>query len=343
MQLSNLDAGVFNFHSIVGVKTKCATLFQKQFFDEEYKYHATNTLAEGQPFVDFSYREFSEREPSMVPYQHKVLAKFAYDIDIQSEQIKINVAGNNVGIPIAHHMLLHTSLRWLTARQNSVLLHSGAVAKNGKSILFSGKGGAGKTTMTSLILSSDKGWDIHADDYVFLNDQKTKTYVTRAHLYRDLLRWVPAIKNKLTFKERIALQFFGLIRESTNEFIKWPVRLQFDRLWPNISITDTASPAGLLLLARENIREPSLDKISELDSVVQELVEMNFFEARHFISLVKAAGLYSEAWYQQWFEHERSNLYSFFNNVPLFKLTLPKRSTDQSNDRILSMIEEIVA
>lgn len=279
----------------------------------------------------------------MVTYQHKVFAKFGYHVDLQNDHITIDVAGNNIGIPIAHHMLLHTSLRWLTARQNSVLLHSGAVAKNGKSVLFSGKGGTGKTTMTSLILSSNKGWNIHADDYVFLSGEKTRTYVTRAHLYRDLLRWVPEINNKLTLKEKFALQFFGFVRETSNEGIKWPVRLEFSRLWPNISIADTANPGGLILLAREDISAPRLDVNNDLDKVVNELVEMNFFEARHFISLVKAAGSFSEAWYKEWYDLERANLTAFFSKVPLFTLTLPKRSSNNSNSRVLDMIEAIVA
>lgn len=333
----------FNFHNIVGVKTTCATSRQKFFFHEEYRYHATQTLDETLPCVDLSFRELSSVDPSMVTYQHKLLAKFGYNIAIQNKKVTINVAGNNIGVPIAHHMLLHTSLRWLTARQNSVLLHSGAVAKNGKSILFSGRGGAGKTTMTSLILSKDQGWNIHADDYVFLSGERTKTYMTRAHLYRELLRWVPDINAKLTINEKIALQFFGLIRETTNEFIKWPVRLQPDRLWPHIPINDTAQPGGLLLLARENISKPKLTLNTKLEMVVQELVEMNFFEARHFISLVKAAGQYTDAWYQEWFDLERENLYAFISKVPLYTLTLPKRSTNNSNDSIISMIEELVS
>lgn len=341
--MSNTSQSNFNFHDIVGVKTNCATEYQKSFFDEEYNYHRVDALSETMPSVAFNYRELSDRSADMTDYQHKVLAKFGYNIDIQDHRIEVEAAGNEIGIPIAHHMLLHTSLRYLTARQNALLLHSGAVAKNGKSILFSGKGGTGKTTMTSLILSSGKGWNIHADDYVFLSGNTTKTYVTRAHLYRDLLRWVPEIRNKLTFKERVALSFFGFVREKTNEGIKWPVRLEFSRLWPDISIADEATPGGLILLAREDIPSPTLVENKDLDAVTKELVEMNFFEARHFINLVKKAGKYSDEWYKDWFKLEQKNLYEFFSKVPLFTLTLPKHSGKNSNDQVLSMIEEIVS
>lgn len=338
-----LSESIFNFHNIVAIETRCATAYQKSFFDDEYNYHRIAGSPGDLPMVKFSYNSPWERTRGMVTYQHKVLAKFGYKIHIDGNEIVVNVSGNNIGIPIAHHMLLHTSLRYLTARRKSVLLHSGAVAKNGKSLLFSGKGGAGKTTMTSLILSSKRGWQIHADDYVFLSGDKTRTYVTRAHLYRDLLRWVPQIKNKLTFNEKLALTFFGFVRETSNEGIKWPVRLEFSRLWPNISIADTATPGGLILLNRDEVNAPKLVENHNLDDVVNELVEMNFFEARHFLFLVKKAGVYSDAWYREWYAHEQANLREFFAKVPLFTLTLPKRSSNTSNERVLSIFEEIIS
>lgn len=338
-----LNKSIFNFHDIVAVETRCASAFQKSFFDDEYEYHQVEAKPADLPTVNFTYTNLWNRTPEMVMYQHKVFAKFGYTIALDDDQIRINTAGNNIGIPIAHHMLLHTSLRYLTAQKGSVLLHSGAVAKNGKSLLFSGKGGAGKTTMTSLILSSNQGWNIHADDYVFLSEGKTRTYVTRAHLYRDLLRWVPQIKNKLTLKERIALTIFGFVRETSNEGIKWPVRMEFSRLWPNISIADTADPGGLILLTRDDVNTPSLVKNHDLDAVVDELVEMNFYEARHFIHLVKKAGVFSESWYRQWYDRERKNLGDFLSKVPLYTLVLPKRSTANSNQKVLSILEEIVS
>jgi len=341
--LTFLSESIFNFHDIVAVKTRCASAFQKSFFEDEYQYHQVDVKPSDLPTVEFSYTNLRARTPEMVTYQHKVLAKFGYTIALGENLIKINVAGNNIGIPIAHHMLLHTSLRYLTAQKGFVLLHSGAVAKNGKSLLFSGKGGSGKTTMTSLILSSDQGWNIHADDYVFLSEGKTRTYVTRAHLYRDLLRWVPQIKNKLTLKERIALSIFGFVRETSNEGIKWPVRMEFSRLWPNISIANTAIPGGLILLSREDVNTPSLVENNNLDLAVDELVEMNFFEARHFIHLVKKAGVYSDSWYQQWYNREKTNLRDFLSKVPLYTLRLPKRSTTNSNQKVLSIFEEIVS
>jgi hypothetical protein len=168
------------------------------------------------------------------------------------------------------------------------MLHAGAVANSGYSLVFTGHGGAGKTTTTSLILASGgTEWSIHADDYVFLApDSTTLAYITRSHLYKDLLRWVPDVGSRLTPPERLRLEGYGRLRSWSGERIKWPVRLPAERLWPDYQLNRQAKLAGLVILQQDWIDAPQLIRLQPGDVPVMELIEMNFSEARHYRNLL---------------------------------------------------------
>lgn len=333
----------FIFHNIVGALVTCDAPFANNFFQDEYRYHSTPTKLANLPFVDLTYSLNKKIPSSYTKYRHKLFANMGYEIDLGERTAKISVVGNQVAVPIAHHMLLHSAIRWLAANNSSILLHAGAVAKNNKSVIFSGKGGAGKTTTTSLILSANDDWQIHADDYIFLKDRQSLAYVTRSHLYKDLLSWVPEVGVRLTPWEKIKLEFLGEVRKRTSEGIKWPVRLSADRLWPNTQIADSATPAAILLLERGQVPNPRLEELKDKQVAVDELVEMNFYEARHFVALMKKSGKYSETWYQQWHSLEKDRLFSLLGSIPVYKFVLPYYSDKaKQSQELLRSINELV-
>ena len=339
----DLSINKFNFHDLVQASVSCDSSFASEFFLREYQYHATAKADNDLPMVNLEYRLNSPIPDGFTHYRHKILANMGYTAQISDGRVDLSVSGNKVAVPIAHHMLLHSAIRWLAANNNALLLHAGSVAKNGKSIIFSGKGGAGKTTTTSLILSSSDGWQIHADDYVFLKNGQSLAYVTRSHLYKDLLSWVPEVSPRLTTWERVRLEVLGQIRKHTQEGIKWPVRLSSDRLWPDVEICDHAQPAGIFLLERENIPAPKLIQETDIEMAVDELIDMNFYEARHFIYLLKKSGTYTETWLNGWKDKERNSLLNTLKSVPVYHFILPSYSdrSRQSNE-ITSALNELV-
>jgi hypothetical protein len=255
----------------------------------------------------------------------------------------LQVYGNRIAVSMVHHMLVHPSLRWLAAGGGTLLLHAGAVAKNGKSLIFTGKGGAGKTTTTSLILASGDDWQLHADDYVFLGGGQSKAYVTRSHLYRDLLKWVPELGARLTSWERIRLEVLGAIRKYSGERLKWAVRLGPDRLWPGKTIANTATPAAILLLERANVPAPQLLPIEDPSATADDLLEMNFGEARHFLSLLAKAGTLDETWLAAWKATERALLVKILAETPAYRLVLPfAQSAAEVKATLLPILEKLI-
>lgn len=325
----------FNFHQIAGVQIESEDSGLLEFFEAEYR-PSSSPLLQGMNKVSLNWSKSNWLFTAGYRIQmHKCLARWAYKITFHENGIHIDAIGNRTAIPMVHHMLVHPSLRYLCARKDALMLHGSAVVLNDKSLVFTGVGGAGKTTISSLILRyGGEDWNLHADDYVFLtHGPKSFSYMTRSHLYRDQVRWIPGIRDLLSSKERLHLEFFGRLREITRDQIKWPLRIEPSRLWPEHTISPQANLAAIIILSRDNVDQLSLEKLDVSDGILQELVQMNFYEARHFIKLVKKT--FGEAILVDklaaWKQRESDLLNRILQQAPLFRLNLPLHET--SGDR----------
>ncbi len=336
----------FTFEQAAALQVETDWPLARDFFAGEYAFHADNAPKTSLPALQV--RIENRPRPGWTAHRHKALATWQYAIQLQQTAVQISACSNSWALPMIHHMLIHPSLRWLAAGQGTLLLHAGGVVKNGKSILLTGEGGAGKTTTTSLALASG-GWQIHADDYVFLRPgEGSRAYVTRSHLYLSLLRWVPEAANRLTLWERLKLEFFGRARAWSGERLKWPVRLPLQRLWPQAPIAPLARPAALVLLQRGLPRESQrgeqarLTPLENRQEAVESLLRMNFGEARHFIHLLKKSGAFSTSWLEDWQSQERHLLRQLCQEIPLYQLELPPAKTAQTaRDAILPALERL--
>jgi len=337
----------FNFHDLLGIQISVDRAEDASFCAAEYAFHCVQTLPAHLPQVHL---RIEHREPASLPagytyHQHKLLARWGYQLKIEPDLIEINVIGNHLAVPMVHHMLLHPSLRYLGATRDVLLLHAGAIAHKEKSLIFTGSGGAGKTTITSLMLAGGgESWSPHADDYVFLAaGPESLAYVTRSHLYRDLLKWVPEIRSRLSPEERLQLELFGGLRRWSREQIKWPVRLPVERLWPGRSPQDRATPAALVILDRtEKDQHPNLHRIRTDEFPLEDLIAMNFYEARHFLYLVQKAGVFPDldSWVQDWRSRERELLQKRYLEIPAYILEMP-RQIDASREFQASLVDTL--
>lgn len=301
----------------------------REFFRAEYRHHLAQSMDGSIPHVRLTWKRGMSRT-AQAPHRfhvHKVLARWSYRIEFDRDSVRIGAVGNRYAVPMVHHMMVHPSLRWLVSRHDALMLHGAAVVKNGRSLILTGKGGAGKTTTSSILLAEGgSDWQLHADDYVFVGSgPNTSSYMTRSHLYKDLMRWLPELRKKLSWYERMRLFFYGNLREWTREGIKWPVRLPSERLWPEHELADTADLRSVLLLRRADIASPRLRDVDSMDAVVEDLVDMNFFEARHFIRLVNTspAGAPAVDWVDTWKDRERALLKRYLLQTKVQWLELP--------------------
>jgi len=339
----------YNFHRLVGFQLETQAEDALDFFESEFAYHRVDEQIAG-PLVSLGWEHSAI--PSKLPgkssfHMHKLLARWFYRIDLTDDKIQIIAQGNQIALPMVHHMLVHPSLRYLCGFHGSLLLHGAGVVKNGRSLILTGAGGAGKTTTSSILLDAGgPSWGLHADDYVFLDHAGLSYgYLTRSHLYSDLLNWVEGLDQRLTDQERFRLSVFGAIRRWSGNRIKWPVRLTPERMWPGREYSPQARVAGILILERGQGDKIELTELNPHQIPVESLLTMNYFEARHFIRLIKKnLPDLGEEWLLDWRSRERTLLEQMTRTTPFFRLSLPMRPSDLHaiRSQLLEAVEPIL-
>jgi hypothetical protein len=324
----------FNFHDIVAFRVETDDLQAAAFFRAEYGLYLSESLPSRLPVVQLHFRRGAVRRApaDWVRHTHKVLARWAYRGEPGDEQVVIEATGNRWAIPMVHHMLVHPSLRYLAARHGVLMLHAGAVAVKGHSVPLSGHGGVGKTTTVSaLLVHGGRDVALHADDYAFVTPEGvTFSYLTRSHLYWPLLSWVPELRQRLRMAERIRLWFLGNLRRWSRDRIKWPVRMEQERLWPGRAHMRRATLSALVWLARAEGTRAALQRFSPTADDITALLEMNFYEARHFLALLQAQDETYAPQIEVWRARERELLQTLVTHVPSYRLTIPREGKDTS-------------
>ena len=171
-------------------------------------------------------------------------------------------------------------------------------------------------------------------------------YITRSHLYRDLIALLPDIGAQLTRSERLRLKMYGRIRSWSNDRITWPVRLPVNRLWPDHPIADTAIPAAFILLEESDSEQLELEYVAPQDVPVGDLIEMNFSEARHFLNLIRKNQALSNfaSWLVEWQQNEQALLEERTKEIPVYLLKRPGdvRTLSSFQDALMEKMVDLV-
>jgi len=334
----------FDFHGLVGLRVQTDDSFAADYFHAEYG-PASGPISTELPQVTLRWTESSLPRRPEANYRlkiHKGLARWYYRIHFGDASILIEGTGNQMAVPMVHHMLVHGCLRYLCSRRDALLLHAAALAQGDRSLVFTGPGGVGKTTISSIMLDQGgPGWELHADDYVFLaSSGDTLSYPSRAHLYMSLLKEVPGASSQLSARQRAHLTVFGLVRQVSGERIKWPLRVGPSLLWPDRRTASLARLQALLLLERSEVKELKLEPIGDMEHLVDELMQVNFKEARHTIELIEGFETPMD-YLGQWKSRERAALRRALQDAPAYRLLLPRNASLDRN-RLVSQLQRLV-
>ncbi len=124
--------------------------------------------------------------------------------------------------------------------------------------------------------------------------------------------------------------------------LSWPVRLPVDRIWPRREIENVAMPVAIIYLEQSDV-DLGLHKAANIPSMEKKIIEMNFYEARHFVSLLQKGGLLDDNFLFEWKQRESRILRQVLKQTQLYILRLPPNNTAQYiRKKVLKLIEDLV-
>lgn len=106
---------------------------------------------------------------------------------------------------------------------------------------------------------------------------------------------------------------------------------------------ENAEPAAVIILKRGHSKHrPSLQRLAEDEIPLDELISMNFYEARHFLNLLHKCQAIANlsAWLQSWQEREQTLLQARLQEIPVYRLDLPSKIRSPKSFRTL-LVEEL--
>jgi hypothetical protein len=117
-------------------------------------------------------------------------------------------------------------------------------------------------------------------------------------------------------------------------------------MWPDLAPVMKATPAGILVLKRSDIEEPSLTKLSPDEDLLEDLLDMNFREAKHFLQLVQKNRAVQDfqAWLSEWMSREKALLETILPLIPTYTLKLPSKISPSKFQRatLVKQLAQIV-
>jgi hypothetical protein len=118
------------------------------------------------------------------------------------------------------------------------------------------------------------------------------------------------------------------------------------RLWTGHVVASEARLSGVIILAKGQAHAPRLIEVEPTEEIVDELLDMNFFEARHFIALLERISKEQsfDTWLGLWKEKERGLLQRILRETALYRLDLPniKQGDQQFGRDLVELLSPLI-
>ena len=256
----------------------------------------------------------------------------------------------NLGMDAATILEYCEGLMWWN---NKTFLHAGAVSKNGKTFVFTGGGGVGKT---SLVLNFVKrGYDYIGDDWILLGKNGVAYPLPKTvHIFDYNLKDEEIARRVLGFKRYYYKFLFKLFdfgeRISPNRYLRFIFQrfkprfhVPIQKLYPNIKIAQPTIISRIFFLERKK-EEGSIEVSREegIKELVARLAFVNLFERNYFYKeyycYAYQFGVRNEK-IEKRFEHDYRIIHEALGKTEVYKVTIPK-SLDLTNINLQSKLTE---
>lgn len=196
---------------------------------------------------------------------------------------KDNIVEYNPGISGSYILyMIEPLFDW----KDRCFIHAGAVAKNGKAILFPASGGVGKTRSVLELLK--KGYWYLSDDWLIIGNKKAYIYPKSLHIFDYNLKDKEIRKKVLGWKSGFYMAYFGFLDSIKDLFNNRYINIIVDRikpcfnvdirkLYPNTKVISSADIDQVYYLTKHKEKINS-EKLAEKMALMNKIERAYFYE-----------------------------------------------------------------
>ncbi len=262
-------------------------------------------------------------------------------IGFEDGKTRINFDGGVFGLQsilipefLPQNLLLRPLIEYKLAKNGYFLIHAGAISKNNKAYLLEGRGGAFKTTLAMDFVRRED-FEFLADDRVIIHKDKVMSFPIHHILFAFRVKHLPTEDPRGFWdKARMVKYLWNNSEYATND-----VKVaNSSTLRTLLSIVKTNKEA--VSVRRAKLKE-TIDKL--IISMEMEMVHiysprmtgMSF--GRYFKYMLAYSFVFPESQVATYWEDLREGLEKILENVPIYKLEIPK----SYNKRIFDEVSKI--
>nr|ADI22512.1 hypothetical protein [uncultured verrucomicrobium HF0500_08N17] len=258
--------------------------------------------------------------PNYIYYKdNRKLGKWEIEINNLENNTLIKVNGNFSGLYTAPLNLIEFFIHYCLIKKNMCLLHAGAVVLNNTGILFSGRGGSGKTTITTSLL--EQGNKFVSDNFILLKNNFIYNYLCPLNIfYYNNNKY---INERLNLKTKITLKAKYLIYVFTNNYLKIFQKVNPTLIFNNIQ--DKTYLSKLIILEPKNdLQKIVIEKIQSkyISKILRHNMELDLMQYNQII-LTYGYQYPNSTMSKFWDAYEKNVVTNLPKNCTYYKLSVP--------------------
>lgn len=258
---------------------------------------------------------------------HYKIAKWIIEINQIDDKISLKLKPNRVARLFITGFFVDFLIQYILTQKGYSIIHSSGLSREGNSILFSGRGGSGKTSIAMHIIDSDNSFRFLGDDFMIIKTGVSFPYITPLNLFSYNVS--PFLLKKFNRHQKITFKLKNYLHALSFGYAKF-----FTKLNPMDSFSESISTkskiSNIFLIIPTNKKETrsefiDLSKEKAIKFLINNLKLDSWYVPKYFIQY---GFLYPDDKFSQFWEKYEEQLYVNLPDDIIFKkIELPRSVT----------------
>lgn len=203
------------------------------------------------------------------------MAKWSFEVlGLDDQCTTVKISSNVFGYLWMSGFIIEFLIHFKLNRKGISIVHASGLTQNRQGILFSARGGGGKTSIALNLL--DHGYKLLGDNFVILKDGEIFSYLSPLNIFFYNLTGI--LKQTITGRSKIDLKFKYMFYIFTNKNIKIFSKINPKRLFPDKIAEESGLNQIILLVPKEKFEGRKITKAALLKKLqINQLMDTLFF------------------------------------------------------------------